>query len=67
MASIDVNVKSLGETLLDGLITAAAIKIASLFLLAPDVGIAEQPLAFVAVLGAGALAWKAARSWVAFG
>lgn len=67
MASIDVNVKSLGETLLDGLITAAAIKIASLFLLTPDVSIAEQPLAFVAVLGAGALAWKAARSWVAFG
>lgn len=66
MASIDINVKSVGETLLDGFITAGAIKIASLFLLAPDTNIAEQPLAFVAVLGVGALAWKAARSWVAF-
>ena len=66
MASIDINVKSGGETLLDGFMTAGAIKIASLFLLAPDTGIAEQPLAFVAVLGVGALAWKAARSWVAF-
>lgn len=66
MANIDINVKSVGETLLDGLITAAAIKISALFLLAPDTNIAEQPLAFVAVLGAGALAWKAARSWVAF-
>ena len=34
MASIDINVKSVGETLLDGFITAGAIKIASLFLLA---------------------------------
>ena len=66
MASIDVNVKSVGETLLDGLITAGALKIAALFLLNPDTNIAQQPLAFVAVLGAGALAWKAARSWVAF-
>ena len=66
MANIDINVKSVGETLLDGLITAGALKVSALFLLNPEATIAQQPLAFVAVLGAGALAWEAARSWVAF-
>ncbi len=66
MAEINVDAKSVGENLLDGLIAVAAIKVSSLFLLAPEVTVADQPLAVAAVAGCGALAWKAARSWVAF-
>ena len=66
MCTLNGNVRSVVQRRLDGFSTAGAIKMEALVRLSPDTGIAEQPLAFVAVLGVGALAWKAARSWVAF-
>ena len=67
MAQVDLpEPKNIGEWALDLLIVIAAVKISSLFLLAPGVTIGDQPLAVAAVAGIGALSYKLARRWVAF-
>jgi hypothetical protein len=67
MAQVDLpEPKNVGEWALDLLIVIAAVKISSLFLIAPGVTVGDQPLAVAAVAGIGALSYKLARRWVAF-